>query len=714
MRMYVNMWLTVNNDAALEVCKLPLYLLDKNKKHIGYNWKYQVDGRMNPILVEHIALKLEQLRSKMFTKDQAVLLSAFYGAGVGKSRTLNELPNIMKTVVKSEAFKERVDEEIVRIAEERIGGSHFIRINVSFEVHTPLDVDELETLADSKYCLGRRMAFNFLEEKVKFSKIPPLSPEQVIERVAAVKKVDPSRLTVVLAVDGIHLLHQRDPKFSSALMSTLSVISMGGKGKPLTFVAVAGTIMEPSNHWLREQGTGYQVKRLPLPAIDGSAKDIIPSHNPVIHQLMKDCGGYGRALQILRECLDSLSISPATPTQKHFDRATVQRIATTLRGKLMERYRFIAAHNAAVRAVMTGAIVAPETMLGGYSADSLVATGLFRWTCSDPSPSGTTLTCAWILLWILTPPEIEAENDYFLQNYMNLATLHFKKESKTSRAFEECISILRASKSRVFPRETTMGSIHNGAIMSPDFEDIKFVNRRLGQEVISHRLKTKSSIMKQQLKVIAAKKMVVLGTSSSSGDAVCLVQECIEGDKRRTIAEVHQYKLVTTTRTAFSIKDICKEREKACSENDVFIFITNWKVSKDCEDVLKLPPRTAVVGQKQFAKYFGPFASRMWLSLIFNRVKLDVNCADRSLLLQIPGVRDVAANVIISGRPYKSFEDGKAKIAGRGRLSGCGRGNRLPVALLETYFHWPSPPDKPRSKHKIVGIEESASKRRKS
>ncbi|RHZ76437.1 hypothetical protein Glove_197g38 [Diversispora epigaea] len=588
----------------------------------GANWEYQPDPSLKQILRRELKNHYKNFILGRFDKLSLPLYLFLSGAGTGKSRNANEFHQTAITCLSAQE-----DEELLtRIKEAWV-------FFVSYENGFALQSVE----SDFYRAIGTRMLFQLLREKMKLYKIietyEPPNPMDVVTLIAKHHNQDLKDVTVILVVDGMQqLIENKDDslKLNSSFYKTLtSVADLTFSG---TFVipVCTSTIVGPIDGVLRYS----QRKRIYLPVTSlqppsyRQGDSLIPvfKNDEVTNTLVEDCGGHGRALEVLNDCLAGRSI----------EECNVDTLMNDLRYKLTEKY-----HDAILdsvedarpiaRAILTRCILnryrpIPKT---NKTPDEFVGSGLIRFEQLSSNSKRGYLTAPYIWLWIFVEISNE-EKDPLLRGWefadygeqralLNPVT---SLQAKSWQSFEKFVTSFRCIKSAVIEEDelTTISEVHTGARLNGD---LQFKNHNLRLEIAKHHTDTKSKSLttgewnvdcyNSTIDVRQFKHCIINAPASPYGDSFLSLDQ----PDTETSNEIHQFKLRIK---AVSKKEYQEAREKSASENDFFILFT----TANCN--IEIPKRSGIVDKNAFTNYFGPFAGRAYRSAmadpsIYNKVK---------------------------------------------------------------------------------------------
>ncbi|RHZ90174.1 hypothetical protein Glove_5g80 [Diversispora epigaea] len=571
----------------------------------GVNWEYQPDPSLKQILRRELKNHYENFILNRFDKLNLPLYLFLSGAGTGKSRNANEFHQTAITCLSAQE-----DEELLtRIKEAWV----FL---ITFGNGLSLQFSE-------SHPVGTRMLFQLLREKMMFHEIirtyKPPDPLDVVTLIAKHYNRDLRNITVILVVDSMqHLMENKDDglKSNSLFYKTLtSVADLAFSG-----IFVIPICTSPIT-WPVEDVLKYSMqKRIYLPVASlqppsyRQGDSLVPvfKNDEVTNTLVEDCGGHGRALEALDDCLAGRSI----------EECNVDTLMNDLRYELFEKY-----HNAIsisgkdarpiARAILTRRLLdrykpIPKT---DKTPDEFAGHGLIRFEQIGNSSKGY-LTAPYIWLWrlveisqMLRDPILR---DCEFADYGEQRALLNPVASLQS--FGKFVASFRCVKSAVIEEDEliTISEVHAGARLNGD---IQFKNHNLQLKVAKHNTDTKSKSLTTSkwnvncydstIDVQKFQHCIINAPASPHGDSFLSLDQ----PGTETPNEIHQFKLL---KKAVSKKEYLEEREKSASENDFFILFT----TTDCN--VEIPKRSGIVDRNAFTNYFGPFAGRAYRSAMAN------------------------------------------------------------------------------------------------
>ncbi|RPB26820.1 hypothetical protein L211DRAFT_835163 [Terfezia boudieri ATCC MYA-4762] len=398
------------------------------------------------------------------------------------------------------------------------------------------------------------------------------------------EKKDLSQQTIILVVDGLHNLPD-DLQFNGTL-AELANLSHGG----FRLVCVTSafrdrieTALKPS----RRLRIYLPIEPLNPPTIrDEHGNSIAAFHDktPLGQLLVRDCGGHGRALEILWNLIKG----------KDLKSTNLKEIMHDLKAKLTSYYPMVfrvrtEEKEAIVRAAFVHPLLyASDPLSGtGKTPDELCAPGLV-WFEEDETATGYgRLKVAYICIWAMA----NSLRDPILRNWSfdDYSTLLEKVNEAIKPSWEEFKRFnirFRCLKSQIFEKGKllTLTELHYGAKITGD---IAFRNRHLTPSKAIHHTDTHTNICNKTQWLVTSLEAPIL---------------------QSPVNEVHQYKLYSGQRNIREA-EYQKERQKAASSTDFFILYTTQEHSGN----ISLPQNSALVCQDNWDRYYGSFAGRAFI-----------------------------------------------------------------------------------------------------
>lgn len=246
--------------------------------------------------------------------------------------------------------------------------------------------------------IGTRMLFQFTEESdwssFRKKEVHQLEPGQVLKQLAEGENiVDKRDMTVLILVDGTHVLPHKDGDSNSKMKQAInSVVDLVNAGPYFCIGVFAATSYTPLEQTLNPSPQ-WRVSLVP-PALDGHL--IIPSNDPLVKIFVEDMGGHGRALEKLKDTLGEVDITTCSASA----------FMNLVKSKMEAAYPPLrSASNSLVPAligVLTRCRLALDQKIPEMdrTVEQLISLGLFRWKPIDSSVKGY-LECPFIFLWLL-------------------------------------------------------------------------------------------------------------------------------------------------------------------------------------------------------------------------------------------------------------------------------------------------------------------------
>jgi len=606
----------------------------------GLQWKYQPGPALHQLLRSELRRHYASYCDERFDKTCMPLYLFLSGAGTGKSRHATEL---CKTVIEC---LEDEDEELKKKLEDAWV------FHVSLENGTSLSEEERQYPFKG---IGTRMLFQLRPKEpydVILNSYEAPHPMGVLRSVAKYHNRDLKSATVILVIDGLQNTMDSDSdglRVDSRFYTTLTSIGALTTQGTFLLACCTATVSHPVNQCLRVSSRRrvlLPVNPLESPFIHQAP--VFETKDPLVKLLVDDCGGHGRALEILADVLVGFNI----------DQGSLGDLMRVLRDELITLYGSTILLmpeeiSALALAILTRQRLHVNSFVPNTSKtpDQFVSAGLMRFVEIDRSGAGY-LIAPYVWVWAITTTEAGGSllGDWQFDDYdQNLSKIDKTQRLAicTSEDFERFNAFFRRMKSRAL-REgdiTRISEVHYGAQLNGDIE---FKNHHLELEQAAHQEDSRSgskNVIICQMNVVnvrQCKHIIINARSASSGDAFCGL------DTSDASNEVHQYKFYqgsTVTQKLFN-----EERKKAASGNDFFLLITT---DKKCD--VKPPNRSGIVHGRNWGDYFGAFAGRMFFNRDDDENPLNINKATHSLL-QLVVKRD-DADKIISKRPFDNVED---------------------------------------------------------
>lgn len=524
------------------------------------------------------------------------------GAGTGKSRNAAELHQTAYKCFSGHYFQR--NEKLANL----ILGSFVF--HVSFENGTSI----LPSEKDPLLAIGSRMFLQLIQDETGslsledvHAKFHPPTPLALIRFFA---KQTPGR-AFFLIVDGLKNI--QDIFGETILMQTLTALGdLAQRG----FIIVCGTstFYGPVDKILK----GSRRRRVLLPCTSLEPPNI--NNKPafslsgiVEKVLVQDCGGHGRALEVLTDIIPALS-RDATVEVKFL---VVQRLHELYKGTLPREADALGI----VRAVIANRCLERDELIPGTSVtpDELVQNGLVRFETDGHTSSGY-LKVPYI--WVLVLATTYHGNRFFEElQLLEYRDFRVREDSSFPGGFSwadfECLMVkIRKIKSHVFEDQSfvTLGNLHSGAFMTDDTKSVCIRNHHLQDDVAIHQTMSQTTSSNQHQWLINTdnsgnidlrwhRHIVRNASGAPAADAIVSLQS----NPVRT--ECLQFKNTKEGRLNFQ-----RERMKAAGSDDIFaLFCTSSIPSLRTNGTYHVPSGTVLVVKENWQNYFGPYAGRSYL-----------------------------------------------------------------------------------------------------
>lgn len=562
-------------------------------------WEFQASAKLLAVLCTAVEDHYQSFKLGFTTIPTYLYLS---GSGTGKSRHASEFhQSVLKSLPEGQTKSElRGRLESAWVFYVTLENGHGLGYN--------------ECAQDGMTVIGSRILLQLLGGSLTdiLNTYQPPHPETVFQLIAKSEKKDLSQQTIILVVDGLHNLPD-DLQFNGTL-TELGNLSHGGFRLVCvtsTFRDRIETALKPS----RRLRIYLPIEPLNPPTIrdeHGSSIAAFPDKTPLGQLLVRDCGGHGRALEILWNLIKG----------KDLKSTNLKEIMHDLRAKLTSYYPLVfrvrtEEKEAIVRAAFVHQLLyASDPLSGtGKTPDELCAPGLV-WFEEDETATGYgRLKVAYICIWAMA----NSLRDPILRNWSfdDYSTLLEKVNEAIKPSWEEFKRFnirFRCLKSQIFEngKLLTLTELHYGAKITGD---IAFRNRHLTPSKAIYHTDTRTNICNKTQWLVTSLEGTtnmrecqhILQNASSApyGDAFL----CLDSPNSSTpVNEVHQYKLYSGQRNIREA-EYQKERQKAASSTDFFILYTTQEHSGN----FSLPQNSALVCQDNWDRYYGSFAGRAFI-----------------------------------------------------------------------------------------------------
>jgi len=576
----------------------------------GRAWDYQVSPGMKTIIREEVGEHFGHYVNGNLDKSTIPLYLILSGAGTGKSRNAAELHETTYRCFDGTYFQE-TNEEL----------ANFLRdpyiFHISFENGSGVQTEE----SDPWRAIGSRMILQLLrgtqvkpEQKITVGQINsvwhPPTPDEVI---TLLPKRDAStalaKKAVFIIIDGLHNIGEN---FGELKMNQ-TLTQLGGLAhRGFILICVTSTISGPIDKIMK----GSKRRRILLPCsplkpprING--KQVFNADSLAKEVLLDDCGGHGRAFELLLKIFD-LDISSEV-------KSIVTRLQGLYRGALPQSNEAVAI----VKAVLANQRLKLDENIPGtqITPDIICQNGLIRFDREYPGSYDFSGYLRIPYLWLLAICATYEDNLLEELQLLDYRELKAKEDDTIPGGFswsdfEKIMIKIRKIKSHVFNDgdAVTIGQLHRGAIMDQETANISFLNHHLRDDVALHKISTKTNRSNERSWLIETtnsghldlrghEHIIRNAPNASAADAVLSL------DSEPPRAETHQYKHVKSGRLDFR-----KEHDKAAGHSDIFVlFCTSSVPSLRNGQTYNVPPGTLLVTEENWSQYFGPYAGRSYL-----------------------------------------------------------------------------------------------------
>lgn len=423
----------------------------------------------------------------------------------------------------------------------------------------------------------RQLLPEYKQEKMTISKlnklfVPP-TPDDVISCFEVAELPDAlKKKALVLVVDGLRRLNDNRDDLND-IVTNLGDLAHGG------FFLVCGTstISGPVSRAMRESQR-WRVY-LPCEPIEAPRKadgqTVFTQHNLLARVLIEDCGGHGRALEILAEYMDQIQSNTSDA------RLFIERLSTIYDCMIPDERNA----RAIINSVIGNGYLFRDTILpGGISTpDDVSARGLIRFRLINPHEENPWGKFEIPYIWILCLCSSQREQRFFqelqLLDYDQFACMDnpTRPGNSSHDSFEKIILQVRKIKSHMFreAEPVKIEDLHHGGKMTESAAQISFVNHHLTDDLATRQIPTKSTAQNRKKWIVKTEKngdvdlrkhkfILLNKPCAPAGDAVlCL-------DSIMPCTEVHQYK----HRANGDGIDFMNERAKAADKGDIFVLIS--------------------------------------------------------------------------------------------------------------------------------------------
>ncbi|CAI2189803.1 6575_t:CDS:1 [Funneliformis geosporum] len=473
-------------------------------------------------------------------------------------------------------------------------------------------------------------------------------------------------MTILLIIDGLQNIMKSNNDWndkSSKFFITLTNIHDLALQSAFVILLCTAIITDSVNRVLtitHRKRVYLPIASLDPPIIikDDIVTSIFQTDDYIIKMLVNDCGGHGRALEVLQEILKDRDIQ----------NVNINDMINDLHVRLHDWYcEALMMSPSEARTIAQATLTrhllkfdkhVPST--NKYS-DHIVQPELIRYV-HESNSSVEYFDLPYIWIWILTnssdskDPVIrdwlfcDYEDHRSNQNQTCLSGSHFWQH------FEHFVFSFHTLKSRNLGdcELILISSIHIGARLNGDF---KFKNHHLELKCAVHQEDTNSSNYgkgKKEIKcedkivdVCECKYCIINDASAPYGDAFLGLDVDLKSGKPN---EVHQYKRWKVN--SLTGQDYQDERNKSALSKDFFILFTTTNCSN-----FKLPKNSGIVDASNWDKYFGPYSGKT--HTYANVGPLNINKASCRDLRSMYGIGETQADEIMAKREFKDIEEAK-------------------------------------------------------
>ncbi|KAF0434870.1 putative crinkler family protein [Gigaspora margarita] len=476
------------------------------------------------------------------------------------------------------------------------------------------------------------------------------TPWEVLQLIAKYEKKDLKQISVILVVDGLqNFITTLDDGLNQDSAFCEILAEIGGLAMsnnifliPCCTATISRTLRSPL------KSTGRLRINLPVISLQPPTTlqnniftPVFQQDNHIIKLLVDDCGGHGRALEVLAETLKD----------KNINECNVDNLMHQLYSNLICRYED-AFNITALEAQTIALLILTRKRLDQNECvpntdklpDSFVQPGLIRFKRIGISAEGY-FEAPYLWVWIMAQqttkngdPLLKGWQLFDYREHSSVSDQRVPVGSQFWNNFEHFIATFRSLKSKVLCENelTTISEIHAGARLHLN-DDFKFKNHHLKLECAIHHVNTNSATYDKRMDIECEGAYINVREDQSLND---------------NPNEVHQAKRWKTK--SLSLNDYQSERNKSACDKDFFILFTT---AKKCN--FKLPMNSGIVDGLKWKEYFGPFAGRAHVYAIVG--PLNINTATYTELMTIDGIGENRVITILKERPFKNLEDAKIK-----------------------------------------------------
>ncbi|CAG8534814.1 6778_t:CDS:2 [Acaulospora morrowiae] len=562
------------------------------------SWDFQASEALKQNLKDAIRNHFKFWKAGQLDKVKIPQYFILAGAGEGKSRTAQELSNLL-----IEYTNDNVD------LQNRLK-SAFV-FNLSFENGTRY-IRSLET--DNSRAIGNRMLFQLLQQPNEswndFKDQYSVTPEGVLHRIAKHHNQKFNDLNVVIILDGLQVaLSNFDYKknkesFFYDCISALCILSTSG---PFIINCCMATISMPIYDF-HASSTQLRIF-LPTTSLEPPKINNSPvfANDPVTRMFVDDIEGHGRALEALGEVLDGKDLSEVNFID----------LINDVRSTLIHNYSGWLSNTdylkPTLRIILSHVPVNKHDTITGLKGNSikidhLIRFGLIRFESSDPNQVVGHLSCPYIWLWIMAHANHMNANDLLLRNW-DFAYYKevFNRSGEPSippgcqywQHFEYFVAQFRSLKLYVYD---------DGQQVDPF--------RRVSTKSEDYNQDTKILCQTEEVDIAEANQIVINAPNAKYSDSFCPI----------------------------------KMANTVTSQGDIFILYT----STSCKGLELRNPMSAIIGKENWKEYFGPFARRCYN---YAMGPPDINKATYTQLTGIEKIGKERAITLMKERKRLEFTD---------------------------------------------------------
>lgn len=350
----------------------------------GANWDFQNSLDLGN-LASAISHHYQAWKNGKTDKQSHPLFVCLNGPGTGKSRLLDEFPNVLQQeIFCDEAQKDEEMKQLLRNA---------YTFKVTFENGTTDNYG----ISDPRKMIGTRMLYQLQESDWTVFNGNPVNqvfPGEVLTKLSAITGTGSSQICVILCIDSLHKLeHEPGSKHSEFYTALALLCDLVNASKCFVIAICAATIYQPVDEFLADSPQWremLQTTSLDRPTIKGtSVFDTFKDGNGRLTQLLvDDIGGHGRALEKLFDVMlqNQGQVFECIPVMRNVLAAIRKAYPAIVTEMHSMKQAFLA--------VISRRIVNQNSIFGSLTLDQAVSCGLIR-------RNGTHLQCLFILYMLL-------------------------------------------------------------------------------------------------------------------------------------------------------------------------------------------------------------------------------------------------------------------------------------------------------------------------